>query len=277
MSPCPLTKEQVNIQPRRVYYYLTTCARQPIPELVNPSSLNSVVRIISPSISSGPDDEEQRDTNLEARRKERDAPSPSPEPDLIAAVYNHEPENMSGVAFAESSEYPSASIYDEAYQQAASPPLESDEREFTHTASVMATRRAVEQSATPDIDPGPPSMDATHQHLSGNYLSMANEGTMDHNMDDRKDETEEMEHLKNHEVASALFGGQYNHLGVGSSNEVTLNSSPMIRPTLSTKDMPPPVFARSFRSAAEDDAAWHELRSPDCVGLSELDDLLGGV
>lgn len=235
------------------------------------------MRIISPSISSGPDDEEQKEPMLEDARQEREALSPSPELDLSAPEYDHTHEQMSGIALAESAEYSSASMFDEAYQQAASPPLESDEREFTHTASVMATRRAVEQSATPDTDLSPPSVDASSQHPSSSYLSMPNNASPDHSMEDQDDETEEMKHLRNHEAASALFGGQYSHLGVGSVTHMTLNSSPMIHPTLSTKDMPPSMGNMSFRLAADDDAAWHELKSPDCVELSELDDLLGGA
>ena len=207
---------------------------------------------------------------LDVKTREREALSPSPELDLSAPEYDqHNSQQMSGISFGNHSGYPETTTYEEAYQQAASPPLESDEKEF------MATLRAVEQSATPEKELKPPSVDS-HVHHPNDRFIIDNVGTgedmMVHHQDD---ESEEMIHLRNQEAASALFGGQYAHLGVASTTGMALYSSPMIRPSLNTRELPTTMPKLSFRSADED-AVWHELKSPDCVELSELDELLSG-
>ena len=277
VAPCPLAKEQVNIQPRRVYYYLTTCARQPIPELSSHPAINAA-RVISPSISSGPDEEERKEAAQKVQNLEREALSPSPELDLIAPEFDHphHGHSMSGVSYTGSPAYPEVSTYGEAYQQATVPPLESDEREFTQMATNMATRRAIEQSATPDAEPEPPSMDLTGHNPSESYLSMPSHDLSESPGEVEEEETEEAKHLKNQQAASALFGNQYAHLSANPSSHIILNSSPMIRPMLSTKDVPKTMTQPSFGRSMDDDAVWNELKSPDCVELSELDELLAG-
>ncbi|KAL9048583.1 MAG: hypothetical protein Q9162_007649 [Coniocarpon cinnabarinum] len=281
IAPCPLAKEQANVQPRRVYYYLTTCARQPIPLAAENPLLDSM-RIISPSLSSGPDDQERReqaDEGLEGDRedldREREVFSPSPEPDLGDSDFytSHHSHSLSVMSFSEPSH--SHDLYDSSYQQAASPPLEHEEREFEQTVNDMAFRRASEQVATPGSNPDFPTMESATQHNADHYLAMADDVAAEQTTGGQE-ESEEMRHQRNYEAASALFGGEYGRLSVNTSTDLALTSSPMMRPTAGSKHVLPPSNRTCFGSA-DDDAAWHELKSPDCVELSEIDDLLGGT
>ena len=274
-SPCPLAKEQVNIQPRRVYYFLTTCARQPIPATSSNPTLSGM-RIISPSISSGPDDQERQEQAKDVEKgghNERDILSPSPELDLTAPEFftGHHSHSLSTVSFNEPSQYPD--LYGSAYREAASPPLEHDEREFEQTANDMATRRAGEQGSTMDANSNLPSLEPGDEHIADGFLLMGDDVAASQALAGQE-ESEEVRHQRNHEAASSLFGGDYGRLTVALPNDLTLTSSPVMRPSIGTKNMPPPMTSLSSRNA-EDDAAWYELKSPDCVELSEIDDLLG--
>jgi hypothetical protein len=113
LSKCPLDKVLIGTHPKRVYYFLTTCAPQIIP---------APARIISPSLSSDASEEE----DLESRSREQ--MSPSPELDLsfddVAdpfSISTHQP-TINNVAH---------------NRRAASPPLEHEEREFTQMASSL--------------------------------------------------------------------------------------------------------------------------------------------
>ncbi len=73
LAPCPLAKELIPIHPRKVYYYLTTHARQPIPESSDDVTIPGIEgKAPTPSVSSVDDDED----SLGRQR------SPSPEVDL---------------------------------------------------------------------------------------------------------------------------------------------------------------------------------------------------
>ncbi|KAK4947733.1 hypothetical protein LTR28_007553, partial [Elasticomyces elasticus] len=76
ISPCPLAKELSPVHPRRLYFYLTTSQHQPIPDTVE--VVPNAVRIITPSISSASNEEEEKYT------RERVVMSPSPELDLFS-------------------------------------------------------------------------------------------------------------------------------------------------------------------------------------------------
>ena len=67
LAPCPIAKELVLIHPRKVYYYLTTFPRQPIPETDDLAAVDG--KQITPSVSSFDQEEE------DAMSRER---SPSP-------------------------------------------------------------------------------------------------------------------------------------------------------------------------------------------------------
>lgn len=75
LAPCPIAKELIPVHPRKVYYYLTTMQRQPLPEnsddIMIPSGM--VGKQMTPSVTSV----DQDDEDIFAHQR-----SPSPEVDL---------------------------------------------------------------------------------------------------------------------------------------------------------------------------------------------------
>ncbi|KAK1143022.1 hypothetical protein N8T08_007086 [Aspergillus melleus] len=148
LAPCPIAKELIPIHPRKVYYYLTTLPRQPLPE----NSDDIVVpglegKQTTPSVTSADLDEE------DALARERSRMSPSPEVDLSPPDFETENIDLDGRADSTSSSRHGSEFPDHSHQarllhsnRAASPPLEGDEKEFTLTASAVR-ERASEQRA----------------------------------------------------------------------------------------------------------------------------------
>lgn len=148
LAPCPIAKELIPIHPRKVYYYLTTLPRQPLPE----NSDDIVVpglegKQSTPSVTSADLDDE------DALARERSRMSPSPEVDLSPPDFDTENIDLDGRAASTSSSRHSPEFPDHPHQtrllhsnRAASPPLEGDEKEFTLTASAVR-ERASEQRA----------------------------------------------------------------------------------------------------------------------------------
>lgn len=167
LSKCPLDKVLIGTHPKRVYYFLTTCAPQPIPTDV--LSGPAAARIISPSLSSAASEEE----DLDSRSRER--MSPSPELDL----------SFDDVAdpFSQSTHQPTTNNVAH-NRRAASPPLEREEREFTQMASSLQ-RQARESSE--------------------NKPQEAENTTTDEIMHDAED-AETRDARMNKEAAAALFG-----------------------------------------------------------------------
>ncbi|KAJ4139998.1 hypothetical protein NW768_001350 [Fusarium equiseti] len=138
-KPCPLAKELESVHPRRTYYFLTTCPRQPIPE---PSSaVPSLSALDTPSVSltddSGSDD-------VEARRREL---SPSPEVDLSDHGFEEGDDEVMMPATPIGS-LPSHHRFvpNRRNSRHNSPPLEKDEREFTQTADFLQKRKFAEDT-----------------------------------------------------------------------------------------------------------------------------------
>ncbi|OAA50586.1 hypothetical protein NOR_01036 [Metarhizium rileyi] len=135
LSPCPLAKELETVHPRRTYFFLTTCPRQLLPD----SSITQPAHhaaIVTPSVSltddSGSDD-------VDARRREL---SPSPEVDLSSPEFDDMEDDV-GVPIT-----PIGSVKSHMNHlrhgrdlRRDSPPLETDEREFTQTADVLQKRK----------------------------------------------------------------------------------------------------------------------------------------
>ncbi|KAJ5235639.1 uncharacterized protein N7469_004807 [Penicillium citrinum] len=131
LAPCPMAKELINIHPRKVYYYLTTFPRQPIPEPSDELVSSVDGKHITPSVSSLDQDEE----DMIARQR-----SPSPEVDLSSPDFEEEgpfPDPTSHTRLMHS-------------HRAASPPLEGDEKEFTQTASAVRERASEEKASRQD-------------------------------------------------------------------------------------------------------------------------------
>ena len=227
------------------------------------------MRIISPSISSGPDDQDQGDKAPEAERgdsrREPEMHSPSPgleDPDYYSGHHTH------SLSFSEPLEH--QDLYGSAYQQAASPPLEHEEREFEQTVSDMATRKASEQAATPGSNPDPSYMQTADQNAPAGFFDLEDAVVTAQAVGGQEEESEETRQKKNHEAASSLFG-----LSVDTGSHLGLTSSPIMPPSTAAKNIPPATSRLCF-GGNDDDSAWNDLKSPDCVDMSELDDLLSG-
>ncbi|KAI9842663.1 MAG: hypothetical protein M1838_003054 [Thelocarpon superellum] len=280
LAPCPIAKTLIATHPRRIFFYLTTVPHQPLPLSSSDSPLPSNRRsaVISPSLTS--------DEDSEARR--RAALSPSPEVDLSVPEMDEAdiPPTPAGSYSGRSSlaRDGSHSIVGAGegtghLHRAASPPLEGDEKEFTHTASVMQSKRSM-------------SLDyayATSVPPNGDVVMMSTE---DETGEGRVpsgpvEESEESAHARNSETAAALFG--HSQLGAAASL-----SSPLVRPTTHLHLTTSPMQLRKTVGALDrmmdvDDKTlpdgestlglgWgHEMLSPEKVDLDELDDLLGDL
>lgn len=146
LAPCPIAKELVLIHPRKVYYYLTTFPRQPIPETSGDSVLGVDGKHITPSISSLGQDEE------DAIARER---SPSPEVDLSSPDFEEEEDvdlDSPASRGSSSDQFPDPISHTRLMHshRAASPPLEGDEKEFTQTASAVRERASEEKASRMD-------------------------------------------------------------------------------------------------------------------------------
>ncbi|KAF1959728.1 hypothetical protein CC80DRAFT_309084 [Byssothecium circinans] len=240
LSRCPLDKKLVGTHPKRVYYYLSTCPHQPIPD--DMSGMPSAARIISPSLSSATSEGEDADS------RSRDVRSPSPELDFSdyddgSAPFSNPPHPL-----------PPHDI--DHNQRAQPPPLEKDEREFTQTYNVLLQRRE--------------SRVAERERERSASMSSRSDVTMDDIPE--IEETEESAARKNSEIAVALFG-QFEHAKFEPDFGT---SSPILKPTLNI-EMPPPMskLGETKVEMFDVDINW-EMRSPEHIELEELDDLFGG-
>lgn len=143
LAPCPVAKKLIPIHPRKVYYYLTTRARQPIPESSDDVIMPGIeAKALTPSVSSMDDDE------VAAARQR----SPSPEVDLSSPDFEDGDVDLDSCSGSGSTRH-SPEFPDHRHarlvhsHRAASPPLEGDEKEFTQTASAVR-ERASEQKAS---------------------------------------------------------------------------------------------------------------------------------
>ncbi|KAL1887585.1 hypothetical protein Cpir12675_006488 [Ceratocystis pirilliformis] len=145
-SPCPIGKELESVHPRRTYFFLTGCPRQPLPEAttsLDNSSVGARARsLLSPEDSSDISASEEGGYDDLPCVKLYRARSPSPEVDLS------------------SPEFDSADDLDNAENLGAlsrpwlkcrrgrgpPPPLESDEHEFTQTATGLQKRKLIDPS-----------------------------------------------------------------------------------------------------------------------------------
>lgn len=146
LAPCPIAKELIPIHPRKVYYYLTTLPRQPIPETSDDLMIPGLDgKHITPSASSVDQDED------DAMARERARLSPSPEVDLSSPDFDEDEDmNLNSPAGSGASTDHFSDPHNHARlihsHRAASPPLEGDEKEFTQTASAVRERASEERA-----------------------------------------------------------------------------------------------------------------------------------
>ncbi|KHO01699.1 uncharacterized protein MAM_00700 [Metarhizium album ARSEF 1941] len=140
LAPCPLAKELETVHPRRTYFFLTTCPRQNLPD----SSITQPIRlpaVVTPSVSltddSGSDD-------ADGRRREL---SPSPEVDLSSPEFD-DMEDDAGMPITPIGSFKSHSnrLRHGRDLRRDSPPLETDEREFTQTADILQKRKFIHEN-----------------------------------------------------------------------------------------------------------------------------------
>ncbi|KAL3469246.1 hypothetical protein BJX99DRAFT_80656 [Aspergillus californicus] len=172
LAPCPLAKELIPIHPRKVYYYLTTHARQAIPDNSDDVIIPNIEgKIMTPAASSVDEDEE----DTESRQR-----SPSPEVDLSSPDFD-EDINLDTCGDSGSSRH-SPEFPDHRHtrvihsHRAASPPLEGDEKEFTQTASAVRERASEQKAHHPT--PAKGGYSALTEALQGlDHMSMSISGT----------------------------------------------------------------------------------------------------
>lgn len=303
LAPCPVAKELIPVHPRKVFYYLTTSQRQELPDSsadILPRMTGGKAgskRIISPSLSNASQDDDDPSV-LEDRK--RAALSPSPEVDLsfdLEYVNNADTGNIEPDFPTPGSSLNSGrgSITREGSdterdlglnRRAESPPLEVEEREFTHTAQNISMRAM----SIDGISPGTVEEDNKMESAA-------------HNPQAEQQESEEQRALRNSEEVAALFGPshhQSHHDGQGEHESAMALSSPLFKPTAHTTVQY--SEQQNYNTAKlevvfkrEDDAdmdvdmsedsilgergfglgtGW-EIEKPENVCLADLDDLFG--
>lgn len=181
--------------------------------------------------------------------------SPSPELDLSSPEFDDGTDPFSNQS------HPPTSVNIAHNRRAQSPPLEKDEKEFTQTASFLQQRRRSQEA------------ERKREASSSTEETQSTDVTMD-DIPQLLDETEESAALKNSETAAALFG-QMDHAAGFQADFAP--SSPLLKPTLAI-EMPPPQFKTKDIKMENDelDLNWSEMKSPETVGLEELDEMFGG-
>ena len=301
ISPCPLAKDLSPIHPRRLYFFLTTTPRQPIPETVEPNSKTAVPRIISPSLSSASAADE--DEEMASYLRTRQVMSPSPEVDLSSPdlddEHAREPPTpgapFSGRNSVARERSQSASNLPTHGRRGGSPQLEHEERDFKQTANALyeqAQQRRNSQQSQQQQQPQSQDepMDGTSQATAGAEQEPSSTVAVS------IEETDELTSLRhNSEDASALFGGTGEGLGLLAVQEeehgleIGMFSSPLIQPqaapqlvasSSSMSKLGQDVMHLDLDVSRRDELAalsageWEvALQSPENVGVDELEDM----
>lgn len=279
VSPCPLGKQQENIHPRRVFYYLTTQPHQPIPEV---SAMVPVTRrVISPSLSSHNDEEhENRYT------RDRHQLSPSPEVVLSSPELEDESDHDVGSTFSgrnSLSRDVSASNLSH-NRRAQSPPLEREERDFKQTANELQQQRRDSQQQRA----GSMSSDVA--------IKIEGQESGDVRSSIETSDVQEVAAKTNRDALPSLF--PY-HDNLGAPIQVTYDfSSPVLRPQHAPMQLDMKVLPANdhiehhmddkmdamnldhdSKDAMDIMSAWDEngdLRSPEDIELDELQGVFDG-
>lgn len=274
LSPCPLDKELTTVHPRKVYFFLTTSPRQEIPadssDIINDAAAGTKgKRVISPSISNASVDGDAE----AAEERKREALSPSPEVDLSVhdvgiGAKDAAPEFVPPGTPAASSYSGRSSLARDGSNasqaenrlshshRAASPPLETDEKEFTQTASSMRMR---------GMSLDDPTVRPSTEELCDLVI----------------EESEEQVARRNREAAEALFGAHQPQAMGG----MPIMSSPMVKPSqpaplerASKREEGDVVMQESTTSILGESAmgglTW-DTREPEDIQIEDLDDLFG--
>ncbi|KIV97632.1 hypothetical protein PV10_01355 [Exophiala mesophila] len=255
LSPCPLAKELIPVHPRKVFFFLTTQPRLPLPQSsddILPPSLISA-KNLTPSIS---DHSLGDDSDLEQRHRAR--LSPSPEVELYSPELDQEdpmqPPTPGQHFSARSSLNPDGTPDIRSRpNRAPSPPLEADERGFTETATAVRARGMSLRSPTVQE-----SVEIDEKLRSVELV----------------EETPEVSQKRDRELGLELFGHTNSHIHV--PEQKVLGSSPMIhaKPDLSSH-LSKPNLSLQLEELDIIESSW-ALKSPEQMDIDELDDLFTG-
>ncbi|KKY28612.1 hypothetical protein UCRPC4_g00417 [Phaeomoniella chlamydospora] len=262
LAPCPLAKELIPVHPRKVFFFLTTCPRQELPEtsddIIAP---NAQMKQLTPSVSTPSIDQD----DIDAETRDRMRMSPSPEVDLSSPELDDSgiedmdtPPTPAGSFSARSSLARDGSVGQSATRlqpnRAPSPPLEADEKGFTEMANEVRARGANLQDldVQPSTETDEPNRDGTAEQAP---------------------ETAEQTHRRDQELGFALFG-QGNPTIIAA-----VTSSPMMGPQKLVShveikkehQLPTTLVDVNFKDI-EMANAW-EMQSPEDIELGELDGL----
>lgn len=250
LAPCPLAKELIPVHPRKVFFFLITQPRQPLPtnsdDIITPV-MNEIQRL-TPSISD-PSIVDDDDVEMqEQERYERSRLSPSPDVDLSSShLDSHIPaapptpgESFSG----RSSLNPDGTVDSRAQSmRAPSPPLEPDEKGFTETATAVRARG---------------------MSLQQPQLAVSIEEPQ--RMVEPVEETPEMRHRRDQELGYELFG--HGHPGLQVPAQKATTSSPMIQPKQEHSRKLQVTFDLDD---VDMDETRFDLMSPESIEVDDLD------
>jgi hypothetical protein len=298
LAPCPVAKELIPIHPRKVYYYLTTCPRQPIPENSDDLLVTVNGQNITPSVSSLDDEDD-----IMARER-----SPSPEVDLSSPDFEEGEDSSSSTD----------SLFDIHTRlmhshRAASPPLEGDEKEFTQTASAVRERASEEKANRTDrslsvLSEGLSAMeDSRDSPVAGGSLSPAERMSEEEYSDYFTHMTDMSEH-SDETAATTLFGTSpspsLTSVASSLSSGTTVTDAEKPVPQISLPEAPVSTLKRSLdmlnSELSEVDLkmsdltesheklslhprtesvfeSWRELQNPESVEMDELDEMFGEI
>ena len=252
LAPCPLAKELIPVHPRKVFFFLTTQPRQPLPinsdDIITPAMVG--IQRLTPSISD-PSIVEDDDVEMqEQERYERSRLSPSPDVDLSSShLDQHIPaapptpgEGFSG----RSSLNPDGTVDSRAQSmRAPSPPLEPDEKGFTETATAVRARG-----------------------MSLQQPQLATSIEEPQRMVEPMEETPEMRHRRDQELGYELFG--HGHPGLQVLGQKAMASSPMLQPRQEHLRKLQVTF--DFDDVDMDETRF-DLMSPESIEIDDLDDM----
>lgn len=238
LSPCPIAKELIPVHPRKVFFYLTSQPRGPLPEnsddIIAPVIAD--IKRLTPSISDPSINEDAEMDHMDRLRL-----SPSPEIDL----FSPELETGTPAPPTPGSQFSGHhSLHSNTTQdirprpsnRAPSPGLEADERGFTETASAVRANRLNQIS----------------------QLEISTPVTIEEPKQLRSD----------HEVGMELFGRSHGGLTVGDHHNKHMMSSPMITPK--------PNMTVQIHDIDIDmgEAAWHvDIKSPEAMSFEEVEEM----
>ncbi|KIV78698.1 hypothetical protein PV11_06319 [Exophiala sideris] len=254
LSPCPLAKELIPVHPRKIFFFLTTQPRLPLPATSDDILPPAVVaaKNLTPSVS----DHSQLDEELELDLRERARFSPSPEVDLHSPDLDQEDPMQPptpGEPFSARSSLNPDGTPDVRHRpnRAPSPPLEADERGFTETATAVRARG---------------------MSLHNPTVQMSVE--QDEKVVQLTEETVEQGQKRDRELGLELFGQTHPSLHV--PEQKIFSSSPMIPARVDQSSTKEEMnLSLHLEDIDMGDAAW-TMTSPEQIEVDELDILFTG-